>query len=360
MIDLYPLLGPVLRALPPEAAHRISLRALAWGLVPRAPWADDPILAVELWGRRLANPVGLAAGYDKGAEVPEALLALGFGLVETGTITPRPQPGNPRPRLFRLPQDRAVINRLGFNSEGLAAARARLARIPRGGRRGLIGANVGKNKDSAAAGPDYAAGVRALAPHADYLVVNISSPNTPGLRELQRREALVALLAEVEAALAESVREAGAARPPLLVKVAPDLAPHEREDVAAVLAATPTVDGVIIGNTTVSRPPGLQGRHRAETGGLSGRPLMELSTQVLADLYRLTGGRVPLIGCGGVSSGADAYAKIRAGASLVQLYTALVYEGPALLMRVKRDLAALLRRDGFASVAAAVGSGRKD
>jgi len=359
MIDLYPLLGPLLRALPPETAHRVSIRALAAGLVPRAQGTDDPILAVDLWGRRLSNPVGVAAGFDKGAEVPEALLALGFGLVEAGTITPRPQPGNPRPRLFRLPEDRAVINRFGFNSEGLAVAEARMARIPREGRRGLIGANVGKNKDSAAAGPDYAAGVRALARHSDYLVVNVSSPNTPGLRELQRREALIALLAEVEGALTEALRASGTARPALLIKVAPDLAPTERDDLAAVLRDVSGVDGVIIGNTTVSRPAGLRGRHKAEAGGLSGKPLMALSTEVLADLYRLTGGRIPLIGCGGIASGEDAYVKIRAGATLVQLYTALVYEGPALVGRIKRDLAALLRRDGFASVAAAVGSGNK-
>lgn len=359
MIDLYPLAGPLLRILPPETAHRLSIRTLALGLAPRAGDGDDPILAIELWGRRVPNPVGLAAGYDKGAEVAEALLALGFGLVEIGTVTPRPQPGNPRPRLFRLPEDRAVINRLGFNSEGLAVAQARLARLPRRGRRGLVGANLGKNKDSAAAGPDYAAGVRALAPHADYLVVNVSSPNTPGLRELQRREALAALLAEVEAALADAVRTSDIARPPLLVKVAPDLAPAEREDLAAVIGAAPGVNGIIIGNTTVSRMLDLRGRHRSEAGGLSGRPLMALSTAVLADLHRLTHGRLPLIGCGGVASGADAYDKIRAGASLVQLYTALVYQGPGLVARIKRDLAALLRRDGFASVAAAVGSGLK-
>ena len=359
MIDLYPLLGPILRSRPPETAHRISIRALASGLVPRARGTDDPILAVDLWGRRLSNPVGVAAGFDKGAEVPEAVLGLGFGLVEVGTVTPRPQPGNPRPRLFRLPEDKAVINRFGFNSEGLAVAEARMARVPREGRRGLIGANVGKNKDSEAAGPDYAAGVRKLAPYADYLVANVSSPNTPGLRELQRREALLALLAEVETALAETVRAAGTARPALLIKVAPDLMPVEREDLAAVLREVSGVDGVIIGNTTVSRPPGLRGPHTAEAGGLSGKPLMALSTEVLADLYRLTGGRIPLIGCGGISSGADAYAKIRAGATLVQLYTALVYEGPALVGRIKRDLAALLRQDGFASVAAAVGSGNK-
>lgn len=359
MIDLYPILGPILRALPAETAHRIAIRALALGLGPRAGQADDPVLAVDLWGKRLSNPVGLAAGFDKGAEVPQAVLALGCGLVEVGTVTPRPQPGNPRPRLFRLKEERAVINRFGFNSEGLAVVEARLARVPRQVRRGLIGANVGKNKDSKTAGADYAAGVKALARYSDYLVVNVSSPNTPGLRELQRREALLGLLAEVEAALAEAVRAAGIARPPLLIKVAPDLAPAEREDLAAVLAEAKTVDGVIIGNTTVFRPPGLRGAHAGEAGGLSGPPLMNLSTEVLADLYRLTGGRIPLVGCGGVSSGEDAYAKIRAGATLVQLYTALVYEGPGLIRRIKRDLAALLRRDGFGSVQAAVGSGLK-
>ena len=347
-LDMWCGLTALLRCFPPEIAHGLSIRALRAGVHPRMRGADDPILAGEIWGRPIPNPIGLAAGYDKGAQVADALLAMGFGFVEIGTVTPRPQPGNPKPRLFRLAEDGALINRLGFNSEGLAVARARLAR--RKARAGVVGANVGKNKDTVDAAADYAEGARALAPLADYLVINVSSPNTPGLRALQRRSDLAALIGAVRAALPPSP-------PPLLVKVAPDLSPAEREDMAAVSLEC-AVDGLIIGNTTLSRPDGLRSAHRGEVGGLSGRPLMALSTAVLADLHRLTGGRVPLIGCGGVSSGTDAYAKIRAGARLVQLYTALVYEGPGLLRRIKTELAAHLRADGFRSVAEAVGTAK--
>jgi len=347
-LDMWRALTALLRCFPPEIAHGLSICALRAGVHPRMRDADDPILAGEIWGRRLPSPIGVAAGYDKGAQVADALIAMGFGFVEVGTVTPRPQPGNPKPRLFRLAEDRALINRLGFNSEGLAVARARLAR--RKGRAGVVGANVGKNKETVDAAADYAEGARALAPLADYLVINVSSPNTPGLRALQRRADLAALIGAVRAALPPSP-------PPLLVKVAPDLSPAEREDMAAVSLEC-AVDGLIIANTTLARPDGLRSAHRGEVGGLSGRPLMALSTEVLADLHRLTGGRVPLIGCGGVSSGADAYAKIRAGARLVQLYTALVYDGPGLLPRIKAELAARLRADGFRSVAEAVGTAK--
>ena len=345
-----------LRLLDPETAHRATLWALRRGLAPRAKAEDDPSLAIRLWGRDFPNPLGLAAGFDKDAEAPGPLLALGFGFVEVGTLTPRPQPGNPRPRIFRLPEDGAVINRLGFNNRGAAAARAALDRWRAAGGAGLVGVNVGKNKESADAAGDYAAAARTLAPAADYLTINVSSPNTPGLRALQAKAELGALIDGLRDALAGPGAGSGAG-PPLLLKVAPDLSDDALADIAQV-ALERRLDGLIATNTTIARPPGLLGRHRGETGGLSGRPLFARSTEVLGRLHGLTGGRLPLIGVGGVASGADAYAKIRAGASLVQLYTGLVYHGPGLIAWIKRDLAALLRRDGFARVADAVGADR--
>jgi dihydroorotate dehydrogenase len=346
--DLYPLLRPLLRALPPETAHRLTLTALAAGLGGRARAADPPILAQHLWGREFPNPIGIAAGFDKDALVPDALLRLGFGFVEIGTVTPLPQPGNMRPRVFRLDEDAALINRLGFNSGGLDRLVARLHR--RRGSAGFVGVNIGRNRDSTDASADYIEGVRRTAALADYLVVNVSSPNTPGLRDLQARAVLEALLRQLLGARAEA-----GATAPLLVKIAPDLSAEERQDIAAVTLAT-GIDGIVVANTTVARPPGLRGRHATEAGGLSGRPLFAPSTALLADIYRLTQGRLKLVGVGGVASAEDAYAKIRAGASLVQLYTALVFAGPALLGDIKAGLARLLRRDGFASVADAVGA----
>ena len=347
---LYRALRPGLRLIDPESAHRLAVKALASGLPLGRAAPDDPLLACRVWGLDFPNPLGLAAGFDKDAEAPDALLRLGFGHVEVGTVTPRPQPGNPRPRLFRLPEDEAVINRYGFNSQGLDPLVRRAA--ARQGRGGIVGINVGKNKDTADEVADFVTGIRAAAPLADYLVINVSSPNTPGLRNLQARESMERL---IQAAL--EAREAAATQrlPPLLIKLAPDLDEAGLADVAEV-ALEAGIDGLIMGNTTISRPPSLRSPHRGETGGLSGKPLLELSTRRLADLYRLTGGRVPLVGVGGVSSGLDAYAKIRAGASLVQLYSALVYEGPGQVGRIKRDLASLLRRDGFGSVAEAVGA----
>jgi len=341
---------PLLRRLPPETAHRLTLRALKAGLGPQQTEPDPPALAVTLWGRRFANPIGLAAGFDKNAEVAEAMLRLGLGFVECGTLTPRPQSGNPRPRLFRLIEDGALINRLGFNNEGLAAGAARLAARRR--ELGIVGANIGKNRDSADDIGDYVRGVTTLAPVADYLVVNVSSPNTPGLRELQRKSAVTALIERLIKARASVTPERP---PPLLLKIAPDLAPEERVDLAQAALAS-GVDGLVIANTTVARPASLKSRHAHEPGGLSGRPLFALSTQLITEMYRLTQGKLPIIGVGGVASGEDAYAKIRAGASLVQLYTALVYQGPGLVQRIKRELGALLARDGFASPAAAVGA----
>lgn len=347
---LFRLARPLLHALDPELAHTFTIQALKTGLVPAGGIPDDPILHQRLWNHEFPNPVGLAAGFDKNAEVVDAMLAFGLGLVEIGSVTPRPQPGNPKPRLFRLPEDGAVINRLGFNSQGLAAVRERLAR--RRMRHGFVGVNVGKNRDSADAAGDYAAGIAALAPFADYVVCNVSSPNTPGLRALQGREELAALIARAQAALRSA---APRNPPPLLIKVAPDLTAEDRRDIAEVASAT-GVDGLIVSNTTVARPESLHGAHRTETGGLSGRPLFEPSTAVLRDFYRLTGGRMVLVGVGGIASGADAYAKIRAGASLVQLYTALIYQGPALVADILRDLAACLRRDGFSGVSEAIGA----
>jgi len=350
MAAIFDLALPLLRALPPEAAHRLTIRALAAGLAPQQRGDDPPSLAVTLWRRKFPNPVGLAAGFDKHAEVPDAMLGFGFGFVEIGTVTPRPQPGNPPPRLYRLVEDEALINRFGFNSEGLPAVAARLrARIGKGG---IVGANIGKNRDTQDDIGDYVQGVAMLAPLADYLAVNVSSPNTPGLRNLQRKSALSRLIERVMAA-----RQAAVSRdpPPVVLKIAPDLTAEERSDIAQVALAS-GIDGLIVSNATVARPPTLKSRHAPEPGGLSGPVLFQPSTALLAEMYHLTGGKLPIIGTGGISSGADAYAKIRAGASLVQLYTALVYHGPGLVGRIRHDLAQLLARDGYPSVAAAVGS----
>jgi dihydroorotate dehydrogenase len=352
MLNLYRLIGPALRRLPREAAHELTLRALEFGAgrflgAAAAPDPDPPVLAQRLWGLDFANPVGLAAGYDKDARVPDAMLQLGFGFVEVGTVTPRPQPGNPKPRLFRLEQDQAIINRMGFNSGGLDAACDRLSRRIRSG---IVGVNLGKNRDTNDAADDYAEGILRAARFADYLVVNVSSPNTPGLRELQHRAMLGSLLERLI-----SVREETGCRVPLLLKIAPDLTSEQCRDIAETALDT-GIDGLIVSNTTVERPHDLIGRHTQEAGGLSGRPLFAPSTATLAEMYRLTQGRLPLMGIGGIASAADAYAKIRAGASLVQLYTALVFAGPDLVSRIKTGLAALLLGDGFTSIAEAVGT----
>jgi dihydroorotate dehydrogenase len=348
----YRLARPLLHALDAERAHRLALWAFRFVPMRRSPATDDPVLKCRVWDLDFPNPIGLAAGFDKDAEIFDALLSLGFGFVEVGTVTPRPQPGNPKPRLFRLEEDRAIINRFGFNSLGLAPFKEHLRRA-RSTAGGIVGANVGKNRDSTDAAADYSQGIREVCTLADYLVVNISSPNTPGLRALQAREEIEALLARVLEARRAAAGEAKA--PPLLVKIAPDLTEDELGGIAEAALAS-RLDGLIIGNTTVDRPEGLRSPHRTEAGGLSGPPLKEKSTACLASMYRLTNGRVPLIGCGGVASGDDAYAKIRAGASLVQLYSAFVFEGPDLIPRIKAELAARLRRDGFGSVQAAVGA----
>ncbi|HEX4738132.1 MAG TPA: quinone-dependent dihydroorotate dehydrogenase [Allosphingosinicella sp.] len=340
---LYPLVRPLVFSLEAETAHGATIKVLK--LLPAGrPAAPDPVLAIRVAGLEFQNPVGLAAGFDKDAEVFAQMLGFGFGFVEVGTLTPRPQTGNPRPRLFRLAEDRAVINRMGFNNHGLEAAKRRLGTR----RRGIVGVNIGANKDSVDRVADYAAGVRAMAGVADYLTVNISSPNTPGLRGLQDRGAL-------EGLLAAAMEARGPSGPPVFLKIAPDLDRSAIDDIAEVAMAA-AIQGLIVANTTVSRPP-LRSRWRDEAGGLSGAPLKTLALERLRDVRRATGGKLPLIAAGGISSGADAYERIRAGASLVQLYTALVYEGPGLARQVCRELKALLARDGFARLEEAVGSG---
>lgn len=341
------LARPVLRGLDPELAHTLTIKALGFANATRAAQPDDPRLRVNAFGLEFPNPIGLAAGFDKNAEVTEAMLGFGFGFVEAGTVTPRPQEGNPKPRVFRLPEDRAVINRLGFNNQGLEAARARLAALQN--RPGIRGINIGANKDAADRVADYVKGLKELGPLASYMTVNISSPNTPGLRGLQNKAELETLLTALTEARAKLGR-----RVPLLVKIAPDLDEQACADIAEVTLAK-GIDGLIVSNTTIARPSSLKSQRANETGGLSGAPLFVPSTEVLRTMRRLTQGRVTLIGVGGVASGADAYAKIRAGASLVQLYTALTYDGPALVERIKRELLQSLERDGLNAVANAVG-----
>jgi dihydroorotate dehydrogenase len=310
--------------------------------------APDSALATTLAGLALSNPIGLAAGFDKNGEAADAMLRAGFGFVECGTATPLAQPGNPKPRLFRLEADQAVVNRLGFNNRGQEAFAVALARRRRSG---IVGANIGANKDSADRTADYVRGLKRLWGLADYFTINISSPNTPGLRDLQAKSALADLLG----AISEARRGlTDPARTPIFLKVAPDLSDGEVGDIVDA-AVTYDLQGLIVGNTTLQRPPGLRDPRQAETGGLSGAPLMTLSTRILAELHKAASGRLALVGAGGVASGADAYLKIRAGAQAVQLYTGLIYEGPGLVARIRRDLATRLKADGFSSVAEAVG-----
>jgi len=342
---LYPLVRPLAFALDAEKAHKLTIRALNM-VPPGLPAKVDPALAVSVAGLNFPNPIGLAAGFDKDAEAFAQMLGMGFGFVEVGTLTPLPQAGNPKPRLFRLVEDRAVINRMGFNNQGQAAALERLEKRRR--QQGIVGVNIGANKDAADRIADYAAGVRTMAGVADYLTVNISSPNTPGLRALQDKGALDDLLA--------AVREArGAAGPPVFLKIAPDLERQDVDDIAEVAIAR-KMDALIVSNTTITRPE-LVSRHRGEAGGLSGAPLKDLALERLRDFARATGGALPLIAAGGIENGVDAFDRIRAGASLVQLYSALVYQGPGLARRINSELKGLLARNGFARVTDAIGTG---
>jgi dihydroorotate dehydrogenase len=342
VLDPYRLVRPWLHRLDPEDAHELTLRALEHGLVPGQPAGDDPVLATTLFGRSLTNPIGLAAGFDKNGRVYERMGRHGFGFVEVGGVTPRPQLGNPRPRVFRLPADGAVINRMGFPNEGGDALEARVQRKGRGPL-GALGINLASNADSPDPAADFVALATRFAPYADFLTLDVSCPNTANGQVFLDPARLADLLARL-AAIPWSV-----AGPTVVAKLSPDIDDLLLERLVAVLLAA-GIDGIIVSNTTRGRPAGLQGAAAAEAGGLSGVPLFALSTALLARVHELTGGRVPLIGVGGIASGADAYAKLRAGARAVQLYTGLIYEGTALVTRVKRELAVLLRRDGVASV----------
>jgi len=344
-MTLYRLLRPLAFALDAETAHRAAIGALKF-YPQRKPSKFEPSLTTSVAGLGFPSPVGLAAGFDKDAEVFEPMLGLGFGFVEIGTLTPLPQAGNPQPRLFRLKEDRAVINRMGFNNRGQADALARLARRDRA--LGIVGVNIGANKDSPDRIADYAAGVRLMSPVADYLTINISSPNTPGLRQLQDEGALRALLS--------AVQEARTATPPIFLKVAPDLGEGEPDQIVRV-AIQHGIDAIIVANTTVSRPP-LVSRFATETGGLSGEPLKALALEALRRFRSASGGAIPLIAAGGIANAEDAWERIRAGASLIQLYSAMVYEGPGVARRIANGLLRKLEQEGFASIAEAVGGER--
>jgi dihydroorotate dehydrogenase len=358
-MSLHDIVARALHALDPEDAHGWAIRGLKMGLGPRQSDVDDPILAINVAGLPLSNCVGLAAGFDKNAEAPAAMSRAGFGFVECGTVTPLPQAGNPRPRLFRLTRDQAVINRMGFNNEGLEPFAARLsvlrARRADGDRDAVVGANIGANKDATDRIADYVTGLTRLWGLSDYFTINISSPNTPGLRALQTKAALQELLGRIAEARG-LLKAAGTVDYPIFLKVAPDLEDGEVEAIVETVAAN-GLNGIIVSNTTIARPADLVSPPRAESGGLSGKPLLAASTAMLARFHAANSAHLALIGAGGVASGADALAKIRAGACAVQLYSALVYGGPGLVQRIKAELAARLRAEGFASVTDAVGAG---
>lgn len=348
-MSLFTLARPLLHRLPPEDAHELTLRSLEKGLYPHARNDDEPTLAIDVIGLAFPNPIGIAAGFDKDARVPDAVLGMGCGFAEIGTVTPLPQTGNPRPRVFRLAADRAVVNRLGFNNQGHAAALARLRRRTRGG---IVGINIGANKDSTDRTADYVEGLETFNALASYFTVNISSPNTPGLRDLQAPAALDELLTRLMAARARLVG-AGQPRRPIVVKIAPDIAEADLPAIVERLIAH-QVDAIAVSNTTLARPD-LVDPQASEAGGLSGRPLLERSTAMLARVYLATGGRIPLVGIGGIDSGDAALAKVEAGATLLQLYTGLVYEGPQLIGRIKRALADAVRRAGADRITDLVG-----
>ena len=349
---IYKMGTAVMRKLPAERAHNTTIKALKAGLGPVAVKTSSPELVTHVGGLTLPNPVGLAAGFDKDCEVPDAMLAAGFGSVECGTVTPRPQMGNPKPRLFRLTEDEAVINRMGFNNGGLEVFKSRLTQ--RHGKGGIVGANLGANKDSEDRVADYVTGLKALWGLSDYFTINISSPNTPGLRDLQNENAMDELLGRLSEARAELMGDSPSY--PMFLKVAPDVDSTEIERIVQQ-ARTYGMNAIIVSNTTIARPDSLQSAHKGEGGGLSGAPLFEPSTEVLKEFYAAAQGRIDLIGVGGISNGEQAYAKIRAGAKAVQLYSALVFQGPGLVTEINRDLKARLKADGFSSIAEAVGQG---
>ena len=353
MSVFYKIGTAALRTLPAETAHNTTIKALAAGLGPAPTSAAAPELAVHVGGLSLPNPVGLAAGFDKNAQVPDAMLRAGFGAAECGTVTPRPQAGNPKPRLFRLTEDAAVINRMGFNNGGLEIFAKRLEARKVKGKGGVVGANLGANKDSDDRINDYIIGLTRLWGTPDYFTINISSPNTPGLRALQGADEMDQLLSRIAQAR-QALTETGG-HTPVFLKVAPDLDSAQIERIVEQ-ALVYQMDALIVSNTTIARPDSLMSGHKGEAGGLSGAPLFEASTKILSEFHAASAGRIDLIGVGGISSGAQAYAKIRAGAKAVQLYSALVFKGPQLVTDIKRDLQARLKADGFSTISEAVGS----
>lgn len=355
MLQLYKFIRPAVFKIDPEDAHGLTIKALKTGAIRPCNVFRDERLAQNLWGLNFPSPVGLSAGFDKNAEVIAPALRLGFGFTEAGTVTPKPQGGNPRPRIFRDPANGAVINRMGFPNGGLREFQPNIEKFRNSASRpdGVVGINIGMNKTQSEPAEDYCALIRALAPLADYLTVNISSPNTPGLRDLQQKDVLSALIAQMTDAMREACGSEGT--PPLLIKLAPDLSEAQQEELAEVLV-TSKVDGVILSNTTLDRPEYLSDGFRDEVGGLSGEPVREKSTAVIRNFYRLTGKKLPIIGVGGISTAEHAYEKIKAGASLVQLYTGMIYEGPDIANSINRGLAELIEKDGFFKISDAIGA----
>ena len=351
---LYSLARPLLFKMDAEKAHGLTIKALKSGLIPACRPVSDPALESTLWGHKFPNPVGLAAGFDKNAEVIALMFKMGFGFVEVGTVTPKPQHGNPRPRIFRCPEHEAVINRMGFPNGGMVEFKSNIERFLASGARppGVLGLNIGMNKSQKVPAKDYCVLIKMLGPMADYLTINISSPNTPGLRDLQRREALLELL---DAVKEERRKACGEYPPPLLVKLAPDLDEAQQEELATALIEA-EIDGIILTNTTLERPAFLPNDFAEQQGGLSGKPLADKATEIIGRFYQLTEGKIPIIGVGGISNGADAYAKICAGASLLQIYSSLIFQGPGVVHKINQELLALLQKNGYDHVAQAIGS----
>jgi len=352
MPDLFTIIRPLLHALPPELAHQASLKALKCGFLPANKPSTSPILSQNILGLEFKTPLGIAAGFDKNAEVVNPLLMQGFSFIEAGTVTPLPQAGNDKPRIFRLPEDNSIINRLGFNNDGLDIFVKNFSKHNK--KFGIAGANIGKNRDTEDAAADYVKGLTAVYPYADYITINISSPNTKGLRDLQKRASLSPLLAEISKAREQAINTHNK-KIPIFLKISPDIDGKECENIAEAIISN-GIDGLIISNTTISRPEFLKSARRSETGGLSGPPLFASSTKTLANMYKITKGKIPLIGVGGIASPEDAYIKIRAGASLIQMYTALVYQGLGLVRSINDKLPIMLERDGFKNISEAIGS----
>lgn len=358
MLDMYKIFRPAIFTIDPENAHGMTIKALKSGIIKSCKRVESPKLEQELFGVSFKNPVGMAAGFDKNAEVISPLLKLGFGFTESGTVTPKPQGGNPKPRIFREPKSGSVINRMGFPNGGLRVFKPHIESFLADQNRpqGILGINIGMNKEQKKPAEDYCALIKELAPLADYLTVNISSPNTPGLRDLQQKDVLAQLITEMKETLSQTCPQNA---PALLIKLAPDLSEEQQQDIAATLLET-QIDGVILSNTTLDRPETLPEEFRAQPGGLSGTPVRDKSTAIIKNFYRLTDGKLPIIGVGGISTAEHAYEKIKAGASLVQLYTGMIYQGPNIANSINSGLLELLEKDGFSSIYEAIGAAHKD